>query len=113
MTLAQILAIGFALAAWYFLFRHGKTSSGEAHRLVAAGARLVDVRTADEFTASHLPGAVNIPLDQLGARAEELRGDRRPVVLYCKSGVRSAQAKRILVGAGIAEVHDLGGIARW
>jgi rhodanese-related sulfurtransferase len=112
MTLTQILAIGFAVVAWYVLFRHGKTSSGDAHRLVAAGARLVDVRTVDEFAAGHLPGAVNIPLDEVRARAEELRGGT-PVILYCASGVRSGQAKRILVGAGIADVHDLGGMGRW
>jgi rhodanese-related sulfurtransferase len=73
----------------------------------------VDVRTAVEFATGHLPGAVNIPLDQLGARAGELRSEQRPVVVYCASGTRSSQAKRILARAGVAEVHDLGGMGRW
>ena len=109
------LAIPLAVAAggWFFLFRYGKTSSAEAHRLVSAGARLLDVRTAAEFAEGHLPGAVNIPLDRIEASASELGKDPKPIVVYCASGMRSAQAKRILVSAGLSKVHDLGGINRW
>jgi rhodanese-related sulfurtransferase len=113
MTTSQLLAIALAVAAWYFFFRHGKTSSAEVHRLVQAGARLLDVRTPGEFAGGHLPGALNVPLDQLDARAPELARDPAPVVVYCASGMRSAQAKRVLKGAGLAEVHDLGGMGRW
>ena len=63
----------------------------EAHRLVSAGATLLDVRTRDEFAGGHVDGAVNIPVDELPARIGELATDR-PVVAYCRSGRRSAHA---------------------
>jgi len=113
MEIQHVALIAALVGVWYFLFRWGKASPAEAHRLVDAGARLVDVRTPGEFGGGHLPGAVNIPLDQVSARAAELKEAGRPVVLYCASGARSGQAKRILVGAGLADVHDLGGMGRW
>ena len=113
MDTQTILFVVLVAAAWFFMFRYGKTSSAEAHRLVAAGARLVDVRTPGEFSGGALPGAINIPLGDLPGRVGELKKDPRPVVVYCASGMRSGQAKRILAGAGLAEVYDLGGIGRW
>jgi len=54
----------------------------EARRLLAGGAQLVEVLPAEEFEEEHLPGAVNIPLKELGERASEL--DRSvPVIVYC------------------------------
>ncbi len=113
MDTQTIVVLALVAAAWFFFFRWGKTSSAEAHRLVAAGARLVDVRTPGEFAGGALPGAVNIPLDQLSTRVGELQKDPKPVVVYCASGMRSGQAKRILAGAGLTEVYDLGGMSRW
>ncbi len=46
-------------------------------------------------------------------RYAELKKAGKPIVLYCASGARSGQAKRILVGAGLSDVHDLGGMGRW
>src|SRR5262249_28114969 len=111
---STVAVLVLVAVAWFFLFRWGKTSSAEAHRLVAGGARLVDVRTPGEVSGGALPGAVNIPLGELPGRVGELTKDpARPVVVYCASGMRSAQAKRILVGAGLSEVYDLGGMGRW
>ena len=54
----------------------------EVRRLLAGGAQLVEVLPAEEFGEEHLPGAVNIPLKELGERASEL--DRSvPVIVYC------------------------------
>ncbi len=113
MSIEQVALILLAIAAWFFLFRYGKTSSVEAHRLVAAGARLVDVRTPGEFSGGHLPGAVNVPLNQLERRLGELKTQPTPIVVYCASGMRSGQARRILLRNGVAAVHDLGGMSRW
>jgi len=73
---------------------------------------LVDVRTPEEFSGGHIPGAVNIPLQELETRLTEIPADS-PVVLYCRSGNRSAQAADILREAGYSRVYDLGGINAW
>ena len=91
-----------------------RSSRIEAHRLVEnAGALLVDVRTPEEFAAGHLPGAVNIPLDQLPKRFDEIGRPDRPVVVYCRSGMRSRIARRQFETAGFETVHDLGAMSTW
>ena len=77
------------------------------------GARLVDVRTPSEFAAGHIPGAINIPLQQLDSRLTELQPKDTAVVLYCRSGSRSGNAARMLKNAGFAAVHNLGPMSRW
>lgn len=90
-----------------------KHESVSRHReLVKNGALLLDVRTTDEYAAQHVPGAKNIPVDQLAARLGDLGPTSRPIVVYCRSGARSARAAGILRQAGY-DVHDIGGIHGW
>ena len=112
--LPTVLVIALVLFAGYFLFtKGGDTSGAQARELVHAGARLVDVRTPAEFAAGHLPGAINIPVQELADRLAELQPKDTPVVLYCRSGRRSSTAARTLKSAGFAAVHDLGSMGRW
>ncbi len=85
----------------------------EAHRVVAAGALLVDVRTPQEFAAGHLPGAVNIPVEELSERLGELGAPEQPVVVYCRSGARSSRAERLLQERGFQQVVNLGPMSTW
>ncbi len=73
---------------------------------------LLDVRTVGEFADGHIEGAANIPVEELANRLAEVPNDQ-PIVIYCRSGNRSAQAARILRSAGYAVVYDLGGILTW
>ena len=73
---------------------------------------LLDVRTPEEFASGHIEGAVNINVETLASRLDEVPQDA-PVVVYCRSGNRSATASQILVGAGYEGVYDLGGIQTW
>lgn len=91
--------------------RGGRVSGNEAQALVAAGATLLDVRTPEEFASGHIDGALLVPVDELEGRLTEVSRDR-PVVVYCRSGGRSARAASILGEAGY-EVHDLGGMSSW
>lgn len=84
----------------------------KAHELVAAGARLLDVRTDEEFRERHLEGALNIPLQILTPETLRASSEERRIVVYCRSGVRSATAAAKLREAEY-EVFDLGGIDTW
>ena len=80
-------------------------------RLGVGSAVLVDVRGPSEFTQGHLPGAVNVPLDELQAVAAQYAG--QDVVTVCHSGARSAIAAQALAAAG-ARVQSLtGGTEAW
>jgi phage shock protein E len=81
----------------------------EARQLVADGAHLVDVRTPREYAQGALPGAVNVPLQNLLSGIQQLEKDK-PIILYCASGARSQQAAQALSLFGHVSVHDLGGL---
>lgn len=70
----------------------------------------VDVRTPEEFAGEHVPGAINIPLDQVQKRLEEFKEMPKPIVAYCRSGARSGMATSILKQAGIPEVINGGAL---
>ncbi len=84
-----------------------------AHRLVASGVKVVDVRTAEEFATGHVAGALNIPHDQIARRHAEIGPPSTPVLLYCKSGRRSALAGEALRQQGFTAIYDLGTYDRW
>jgi molybdopterin/thiamine biosynthesis adenylyltransferase/rhodanese-related sulfurtransferase len=76
---------------------------------------LVDVREPNEYEINQIPGSVLIPKGEFltGAALEQLPQDK-PVVLYCKTGVRSAESLAVLKGAGFADsVHVGGGVSAW
>ncbi|MGD9498599.1 MAG: rhodanese-like domain-containing protein [Armatimonadota bacterium] len=74
---------------------------------------IVDVRSTSEFAAGHLPGSVNIPLDELPAHLDELDASV-PVVVVCGSGSRSVRGAKLLLDAGYRDVYNLiGGLATW
>lgn len=108
---AFVAAVGGAV---YFVLPGGSDiTSADAHALVEEGARLIDVRTPAEFAAGHVPGAVNVPLDEVPNRLGEFGPVDAPVVLYCQSGNRSGKAKRILEDAGHTQVRNLGAMSNW
>lgn len=72
---------------------------------VSKGAFLVDVRTPAEFAAGSVEGAVNIPLDEVESRVNEFKG-KPSVIVFCRSGNRSGQAKSILEANGVNNVTN-------
>lgn len=73
---------------------------------------LVDVRTPAEFASAHIPSAENIDYRIIGDAMADADRDV-PVVVYCRSGNRSARAAQTLESLGFTEVVDFGGIVRW
>ena len=107
------VAIPVGIIAAFLLFRRAGQISGEgARQLIRDGGLLVDVRTPGEFDASHLQGAINLPLGILGAQAGKLESKDRPLVVYCASGTRSAVARAQLKRLGFTQVFNLGGMWR-
>ena len=91
----------------------GKVDGKVARELVAEGAQLLDVRTPSEFSQGHIDGALNIPVGEIQGRLSELTSKSKPVVVYCRSGGRSAKAAKLLTTAGFEAVYDLGGQGNW
>jgi rhodanese-related sulfurtransferase len=94
----------------FFMFGTFKTlfSQGDSQGLRDAlqkKAFLVDVRTPGEFASGSVPGAVNIPLDRVEQSLDQFKG---PVIVFCRSGMRSSQAKDILVRNGYKDVVNGG-----
>lgn len=88
----------------------------KAMEMMASGDpyTLVDVRTQAEFDDGHIEGALLLPNDQLETLATEQLPDKDAVILvYCRSGNRSAAASELLVELGYTNVYDFGGIMDW
>jgi rhodanese-related sulfurtransferase len=86
-----------------------------ARKLIASGAVVIDVRTAEEYAEDHLPQAVNIPVQEVSSRMNEVatlvaNDKARPIVVYCGAGPRAAKAKTQLDAAGYSEVVNGGGL---
>ena len=85
-----------------------------ARKWIASGAVVLDVRTAEEFGETHLPQAINIPVQELAQRLVDVDklagGDKtKQIVVYCASGARAAKAKAHLEQAGYTQVVNGGG----
>lgn len=94
-------------AVGYLLWSRRSMSTTDVKAMLARGAQVVDVRTKAEFKGNAHPRAINIPLDQLEARAKEL-DPNKPVLVCCETGSRSGFGVSILKRAGFAEVANLG-----
>jgi rhodanese-related sulfurtransferase len=107
------LAQGASAAASATAPKPGVVDGAAAKALVASGAKVVDVRTAQEFASGHVPGAINIPYEEVGKRTAEIGPPSTPVVLYCRSGRRSAIAADSLKKAGYQNLYDMQTVTNW
>ena len=100
------------------------TMQAEYHKISAEDAKkrmdsgddiiILDVRTQAEYDESHIPGAILIPNETIGnEKPEQLPDTDQEILVYCRSGNRSAQAAKKLVEAGYTQIYDFGGIMDW
>lgn len=87
-------------------------SVAELDAVLAAGARLIDVRETDEYTSGHVSGAVHVALGTVPANVDAFRGDGMAYVI-CKSGGRSMKACEFLALQGLAVTNIKGGTMDW
>ena len=81
------------------------------------GYTILDVRTAQEYSEKHIPGAINIANESIGTKdipdIPELPDKDQLILVYCRSGNRSKQASEKLVKLGYTNIVEIGGINRW
>ncbi|MCX8156771.1 MAG: rhodanese-like domain-containing protein [Verrucomicrobiae bacterium] len=109
-TIVIVLAAVAALVLWKSV---GLVSVRAALEHLRQGAKVIDVRTPEEYQRDHLPGAVNVPLHELEERIARVAPDKnQPLLLHCLSGGRSGIAARKLRQMGYQQVFNLGGFSR-
>lgn len=91
----------------FFSTLFANTANRQLAEAVKNGAFLIDVRTPSEFAAGSVKGAVNIPLHHMSTELSKLNG-KRNIVVFCRSGNRSGQAKSILEQNGFHNVINGG-----
>lgn len=106
---ALIVLVGLVLRAMAGSVPESEKAA--AKEKIRKGARVVDVRTPTEYAAGHYTGAMNIPLQELQKRLSDVGPTNQPVVVYCRTGTRSAKAKQILMNAGFSDVTNAGGLS--
>lgn len=111
--LLVVLLIVIVGGVWTILRSRPDVSGAEARALVAGGATLLDVRTPGEFKSAHLPGAINVPVEALERRLQDVGPKDQPVVVYCASGARSSNARRVLLANGWTQVRNMGPMGAW
>lgn len=87
----------------------GKSTTVNLSEILSQKPFLVDVRTPAEFSSGSAKGAVNIPLDQVASKIAQFKG-KQQIVVFCRSGNRSGQAKAILERSGITNVVNGGSV---
>ena len=90
-------------------------TASDLHERRASGAApvVIDVRTAEEYATGHIPGALNIPFDEVAQRIAEIDAPHG-VALYCMVGPRARKGEAALLSAGYDRVlHIEGGLAAW
>lgn len=93
-----------------------KITAEEAKSRIDSGDKVVilDVRTKAEYNSGHIPNAVLIPNETIADSMPELLPDLdAEILIYCRSGNRSAQAAKKLIAIGYTNVYDFGGINNW
>lgn len=71
---------------------------------------LIDVRSPQEYQEGHLNGSINIPLYELASKVNQLiPNNQRPIILYCKTGARSEEGRKLLKQRGYKTVYNLEG----
>ena len=101
-----------------------QTSGAEYRRITAAEAKtridsgdevvILDVRTEGEYNTEHIPNAILIPNETIADKMPDLLPDLdAEILIYCRSGNRSAEATRKLIQIGYTNVYDFGGINSW
>jgi len=114
-NIAVVIVAVFGLNAWDGSVEYQKITPVEAREMIdGEDVTILDVRTTAEYEESHIAGAILIPHTEVSDMAPKLLPDKSRIILvYCRTGIRSAVAAHALVVLGYTCVYDFGGIVDW
>ena len=113
MSWIVILTAAGVFAVVVMLKQLNSVTEESAREYLRKGAKVIDVRTAQEYAERHLPKTINIPLDELEQRIAGVASDKETVLLlHCQGGGRSGAGAQTLKGMGYKNVFNLGSFAR-
>ena len=113
MNSTTFIIVAGAVVVFFLLRYSGRISIKDARGYLKKGALVIDVRSAAEFIAGHLPNALNLPLSEIEAILPRHVQDKHRVLLFhCQTGARSAIARKKVKKMGYPHVFNLGSYAR-
>jgi phage shock protein E len=113
MSIITWIVIVGAVLAFFLVKRLTQVSPDTARDWLGKGALVIDVRSEAEFQERHLPNAINIPLNRLGAEIGRYATNKdQPLLLHCLSGARSGLGASTLRKMGYVQVSNLGSYGR-
>lgn len=112
--MALLLLAGCGAQSEESTYRQVNAEEADSMMEEESGYIILDVRTAQEYSEKHIPGAINIPNETIGAEdIPELPDKEQLILVYCRSGNRSKQASEKLVKLGYTNIVEFGGINDW
>lgn len=109
-----LLVVVGAVLAWFLLLRKKMlVDEAQGRTWLRSGAKVIDVRTPEEFAQRRLPGAVNVPLSEIKDKIGNVASSKDDVLLlHCVAGGRSGMGVRALRQLGYTRVYNLGSYNR-
>ncbi len=98
---------------FFDFFKRPDINAGMEQFKNTKGAVLIDVRTDMEYSQGHIPGSINIELQNINRAKNIIKEKNTPLFVYCLSGARSSRASSALRSMGYTDVNDIGGINRY
>lgn len=112
--MALLLLAGYGAQSEESTYRQVNAEEADSMMEEESGYIILDVRTAQEYSEKHIPGAINIPNETIGTEdIPELPDKEQLILVYCRSGNRSKQASEKLVKLGYTNIVEFGGINDW
>ena len=112
--MALLLLAGCGAQSEESTYRQVNAEEADSMMEEESGYIILDVRTAQEYSEKHIPGAINIPNETIGTEdIPELPDKEQLILVYCRSGNRSKQASEKLVNLGYTNIVEFGGINDW
>lgn len=112
--MALLLLAGCGAQSEESTYRQVNAEEADSMMEEETGYIILDVRTAQEYSEKHIPGAINIPNETIGTEdIPELPDKEQLILVYCRSGNRSKQASEKLVKLGYTNIVEFGGINSW